>query len=910
MDEVTENYDDGGGGSAARAADTSRQEALRQVQRDAFELVRSAKEVKRQKAFQQKADMDSRRQQFGCGNANVVTFILDPQTGGKPRDIYATEISKILKHAGLSKDDVLAIKKNEVRGTQIEVELKESVIYDTEEMERKVRYEAKLDYSVNKFAYVEDIFKISGLPFHKNKEMVRGLIREAVLPFVLEIKSVEPGKYFEKKMEFFHGKENGEWRVKVIARPGILVPSFIIVCKKSKVVGKVDYIKISTTAKQIEVCYDCFKPGHKKFNEDCQGPIMVEEFAKVFEEQWKKNMEEKGVDIEALQDNFNSGGEDLESYKQAFIIKEREWKEKITEEEEMRKKQELIFQKEGESMRLKLASLESSIESLKEDHKVQNDKWVEELAKYTKENEDLRRIGNSEEQMSEKITDLNFLIEELKMEVDNKRRKLEENSISIEDLRKMYGNMVDENKSLKKSLKLKEQMCLTLKEKLEVSHVVEVVGDLQNEVEVLASVLEAAAKDANNKDGVVNSDPKDSSVSDMALPYSELDSMNGESDEDSEDRLNEVFKDVWTNENIDSDKGEEEQIMEVEKDGLEQQNTGVNEQTMDGDMENMDGDSGDGEKGNDSLGEQNKDGGKENMGGDKVIDILGMQIMDGGRGNDSLGEQNTDGEKGKEQNMDGDKGEQEDEDVSSGGMEIDNLGKQTMDGGKGSDSLGEQNTDGGKVEQEDENVSSGVHDLKEGVKRGHSPDLGYYIKKCKLRLGPRVNDIIYYWKQEKFVAAKIKKKVLMEQKQWYDVEHLDLSFDDVWIDLEDPNSWHYPEENKNGASARGRTSSFPGTEYYFDESSFQDKEELDSSPFLRRPRAASSPVERGEDPLSKMLEENTEQSSENSEEMEDSSEVEETGREKGLLSNVSLAQKTPYKKSPTWSVISGSDQSL
>ena len=219
-------------GEAARVADTSRQEALRQVERDAYALARSAKEMKKQRAFRQKADMDSRRQQFGCGNANVITFILDPQTGGKTRDIYAPEISKILKHAGLNKEDVLAIKKNEVRGTQIEVELKDSVVFDTEVMERKVRNEAKLDYSVNKFAYVEDIFKISGLPFHKEKNMVRGLIREAILPFVLEVKSIEPGKYFEKHLDFFHGKENGEWRVKVIARPGILVPNFIIVGKK------------------------------------------------------------------------------------------------------------------------------------------------------------------------------------------------------------------------------------------------------------------------------------------------------------------------------------------------------------------------------------------------------------------------------------------------------------------------------------------------------------------------------------------------------------------------------------------------------------------------------------------------------------------------------------------------------
>ena len=91
--------------------ENSRVVAAHQMEREAMEMAKSAKEVKKQKAFRQRADLDNRRQQFGSGN--VVTFILDPQTGGKPRDIYAHEISKLLTHAGFNKEEVLGIKKNE-----------------------------------------------------------------------------------------------------------------------------------------------------------------------------------------------------------------------------------------------------------------------------------------------------------------------------------------------------------------------------------------------------------------------------------------------------------------------------------------------------------------------------------------------------------------------------------------------------------------------------------------------------------------------------------------------------------------------------------------------------------------------------------------------------------------------------
>jgi hypothetical protein len=60
--------------------ENSRDMVVRQMEREAFEMARSAKEVRRSKAIQQKADLEKRRQQFG--EENVITFLLDTSAQG------------------------------------------------------------------------------------------------------------------------------------------------------------------------------------------------------------------------------------------------------------------------------------------------------------------------------------------------------------------------------------------------------------------------------------------------------------------------------------------------------------------------------------------------------------------------------------------------------------------------------------------------------------------------------------------------------------------------------------------------------------------------------------------------------------------------------------------------------------
>ena len=517
----------GGGGAAGggeEVLENSRDRAVHQMEREAMDMARSAKEVKKSMAFKQKAELERRRQKFGEGN--VITFILDVPKGAKPRDIYAHEIGKLLTHSGFKEDDISGIKKNEWRNYQIEVELKEGVHFDCEEIEKKIRDQAKLGYSVSKFAYSEDTFKISGIPFHKNKDLVRGLIKEAISPFVQEVLMIEPGKYFDNKLGFFHGKENGEWKVKVVARVGVLVPTFIIVGKRSKVVGQVNYIKISSEMRQEEVCFDCYKVGHKKFSEACEGSVQVNDFAEEYEEIWKKNMDEKGLG--------NDGN----------LEEERQRNEGIDVEKVKRLEQEL---------RVQAQELQAKVQILEEkDHFLEQNRL--EMEEVRNEMEKLRRSipesgvveDNTREEMQEAMEELKKQIEG--MEKD-KVRLVKDNEYTIENLRIMQRETVKENKELVDRSKVVQEKCMVLAEEVSVMAVekaellgkidklnsevvaVEVVKELMNEVEIMAKTVESVGKASNGDDGVVNRIPINPSVINGDLSF-----------QDSGDEMEEVFE--------------------------------------------------------------------------------------------------------------------------------------------------------------------------------------------------------------------------------------------------------------------------------------------------------------------------------------------------------------------------------
>ena len=293
---------------------------------------------------------------------------------------------------------------------------------------------------------------------------------------------------------------------------------------------------------------------------------------------------------------------------------------------------------------------------------------------------------------------------------------------------------------------------------------------------------------------------------------------------------------------------------------------------------------------------------------------LGEQTEDGGKGvgkHDGVGEQNEDGDKGEA-------GEKTEDRRDDGGQEefeqnvVRNMGKE-QDGGKGVgkyDGVSEQN------ELEEDEYSGKVEGG--GLKRGHSPEVvPGDIKKYKIGIAPKVNEIIFYLRGGKFVAVKIKKRVYKDKKRfWYNVEHLDSNILDDCIDLSDRNVWHYPEENDEKVVGRNEISLLPEMEQSEDDLLFQDEDGVlersfdDSGPSpILRPRASSSPVESGEDPLSKMLEKNIDELSGDISEVDESLNGDRGGG--NVRSDISLAPKTPFKQpSSQLSILSGSDQDL
>ena len=566
-----------GGENRSQVLENSREAAVSQLNREAFNLAasakdRQAKDEKRRKAVKQKVDLEKRRKQFGSGN--IITFLLDVNRGSKPRDIYALEISKLLTHGGFKKEEVVGIKKNEWCSYLIEVHLKEGVVYDCEEIERKIRGQAKLGYTVSKFAYSEDIIKISGIPFHKNEEMVKGLIRESVGPFVQDVLLVDQGKYFEDKMDFFHGKYNGEWKVKVVARVGVLIPTFIIIGKTSKLVAQVQYTKISSDMEQEEICYDCFKPGHKKFSEQCDGPIQVMEFAEEFEQSWKVNQEAKGSDsdINVIENRVSDGNlngeslkkleEDLQKQVQACMEKEEllvtSRKEVETLRKELSENLNGVFMDDKGVEASKVHDMESVIKELErkvveiQGAKEMSDKENEDLlAASSKEVETLRKeisenlnVVNMDEEDVEgnKVRDLEFAIKDLERTVvemqGSKERSDKEKMDLVENLRTMHRKAFDENKLLadkNKELEKKAEDFIAeradLLDKVDTLSnevmAVEVVEELLDEVEILAKTVESIARVSNVELGIRNSQLcKNTSVGSLELSFNE-----GESEE-------------------------------------------------------------------------------------------------------------------------------------------------------------------------------------------------------------------------------------------------------------------------------------------------------------------------------------------------------------------------------------------
>ena len=131
--------------------------------------------------------------------------------------------------------------------------------------EEKLRKEG-LDVIVSKFDHVEEYLMLYGLPPSINMNSLRSKIIDSITPFVKRVLEVAPCVHKgATDDDYFSGKYDGNWRLKVIPRSGRFIPNFIVI--GNEVMGKAVYSK--RLGETEELCTECFKPGH--YRKDCPG---------------------------------------------------------------------------------------------------------------------------------------------------------------------------------------------------------------------------------------------------------------------------------------------------------------------------------------------------------------------------------------------------------------------------------------------------------------------------------------------------------------------------------------------------------------------------------------------------------------------------------------------------------------
>ena len=317
-----------------------RADALNQVNQQAQLAMRESQELKdralKKKAYLQlKWDLESNRKFLGKGNLVNITI------NGLDRGVSITkqDVCKMLRAAQLSTDDVAGITFNDYRSNVVEVMLGEGVLVDTMDMESKINLEGGFDVSVSKFDKSEEFLTIYGLPLSKDENYVRTQIEEAIGPFVKEVTEVKSLAYsYDDGNEFFSGKKNGSWRVKVVPKMGSQIPNYIVVGNREKVMGKAVYSR--NAGEKAQMCADCFSTEHFKMDTACPGPVKWSVYCQQFREAWNnQSMVQEVQDEEGLPVVVESRAGALERTLEAKLVeledKKKELGRKIAEQEKV-----------------------------------------------------------------------------------------------------------------------------------------------------------------------------------------------------------------------------------------------------------------------------------------------------------------------------------------------------------------------------------------------------------------------------------------------------------------------------------------------------------------------------------------------------------------------------------------------
>ena len=266
---VGETRDAGGDPAAQRSQ--MQQAAFRQGR----DLVREA--ANKKFFFQQKLFLEGKRK--GLGKGNIVTFLMGDARAG----IETSDVSKILRVGGFRPEQIVTIKLNDFRANQVEVLFKPEVDIDAQGVEEKLRRQ-QLNVNVSKFEHIEEFLMIYGLPPTFDVDILKMKVNEAITPFVKKILEVTPCVHTGSvKDDFFDGKYNGNWLVKIVPKTKVQVPNFIVVGNDAEVQAKAVYTKKIT--EKEEMCSDCYRVGHYK--RDCPGPRPWTEYCQEFRKDWE-----------------------------------------------------------------------------------------------------------------------------------------------------------------------------------------------------------------------------------------------------------------------------------------------------------------------------------------------------------------------------------------------------------------------------------------------------------------------------------------------------------------------------------------------------------------------------------------------------------------------------------------------
>ena len=111
----------------------------------------------------------------------------------------------------------------------MEVLFKPEADIDAQGVEEKLRRQ-HLNVNVSKFEYIEEFLMIYGLPPTFDVDILKMKVNEAITPFVKKILEVTPCVHTGSvKDDFFDGKYNGNWLVKIVPKNKVQVPNFIVV---------------------------------------------------------------------------------------------------------------------------------------------------------------------------------------------------------------------------------------------------------------------------------------------------------------------------------------------------------------------------------------------------------------------------------------------------------------------------------------------------------------------------------------------------------------------------------------------------------------------------------------------------------------------------------------------------------